>query len=244
MEYTNVFEGRETMKTILITGSNRGLGLEWVRQYAQAGWRVYAGCRKPKEADELQALVQDYSSISVHPLDVTDVDQITGVRQALEDVPLDLLVNNAGVYFERWGQDRLGRINYTDWADSFAVNVLGAVRITEALVSNLAAADAGLVVAVSSHMGCISDIANPNDYAYRSSKAALNATFHGLAYELGQQQIGVLLLHPGWVRTRMGGAHAPVSVAESVRGMREVMDRFQPENSGRIYKYDGRELPW
>lgn len=232
------------MKTILITGGNRGLGLEWARQYAQEGWRVYACCRKPHDADELQALVQDHSSVSVHMLDVTDTADIAGIRQTLKDVPLDLLVNNAGVYFERWGQDRLGSIDFTDWADSFAVNVLGAVRLTEALVTNLAEADRGLVVAVTSHMGCISDIASPNDYAYRSSKAALNATFHGLAYELGQQQIGVLLLHPGWVRTRMGGKHAPVSVAESVHGMREVANKFRPENSGRIYKYDGRELPW
>lgn len=232
------------MNTVLVTGGNRGLGLEWTRQYAADGWRVYACCRTPDEADELQTLAHEYSSVSVHRIDVTDADQVASVRRALGDAPLDLLVNNAGVYFERWGKDRLGSIDYTDWASSFTVNVLGAVRVTEALTDNLAAANQGLVVAISSHMGCISDIASPNDYAYRSSKAAMNATFHGLAYELGQRQIGVLLLHPGWVRTRMGGENAPVDVVESVRGMRERVSRFRAEDSGRFYKYDGRELPW
>lgn len=232
------------MKTILVTGGNRGLGLEWARQYAAEGWRVYACCRRPAEADELQALAQEHSSVSVLQLDVTETAQVADVQRALEGVPLDLLVNNAGVYFERWGKDRLGSIDYSDWARSFMVNVLGAVRVTETLTDNLAAADQGLVVAISSHMGCISDIASPNDYAYRSSKAAMNAAFHGLAYELGQRQIGVLLLHPGWVRTRMGGENAPVNVVESVRGMRERVSRFRAEESGRFYKYDGRELPW
>ena len=232
------------MKTILVTGSNRGLGLEWVRQYAAQHWRVYASCRNPSDAEQLQDLAQANPSVSVHALDVTDADQITAVARALADAPLDVLVNNAGVYFERWGKDSLGSIDYADWADTFAVNVLGAVRVTEALAGNLAAAERGLVVATSSHMGCVSDIASPNDYAYRSSKAAMNAAFHGLAYELGQRQIGVLLLHPGWVRTRMGGENAPLGIAESVRGMRDQVSRFVPENSGRFFKYDGRELPW
>jgi NAD(P)-dependent dehydrogenase (short-subunit alcohol dehydrogenase family) len=232
------------VKSILVTGSSRGLGLEWVRQYAAAGWRVYATCRQPEAAEDLQRLAEQHSQVSVHRLDVTDAAQLTALSGELADAALDLLVNNAGVYFERWGKDRLGSIDYDDWAETFRVNVLGAVRVTEALADHLARAERGLVTAISSHMGCIGDISSPNDYAYRSSKAALNAAFRGLAYELGQRQIGVLLLHPGWVRTRMGGDSAPVTVEESVRGMREQLGRFTPDHSGRFYKYDGRELPW
>ncbi len=232
------------MKSVLITGCSRGLGLEWVRQCSAAGERVYATCRDPDTADELRALAAGAAGVSVHRLDVTDAAQIAALAAELDGVALDLLVNNAGVYFERWGKDRLGSIDYDAWLETFRVNVLGAARVTEAFAGQLAAAEQGLVVAVSSHMGCVSDIASPNDYAYRSSKAAMNATFHGLAYELAQHRIGVLLLHPGWVRTRMGGASAPVKVEESVAGMREQVARFGPERSGRFYKHDGRELPW
>lgn len=232
------------MKTVLITGCSRGLGLEWVRQCAAAGERVHATCRDPEAAHELQALAAEAAGVSVHCLDVTDPAAVADLAAELAGRPLDLLVNNAGVYFERWGKDRLGGIDYRDWLATFEVNVLGAARVTEALVDCLAATGHGLVVAVSSHMGCVSDIASPNDYAYRSSKAALNATFRGMAFELAQRHVGALLLHPGWVRTRMGGASAPVSVEESVRGMREQIARFTPERSGRFFKYDGRELPW
>lgn len=232
------------MKTILVTGANRGLGLEWVRQYSDAGWRVLATCRDPDSAEELQALAGKTETLGILRLDVTDAEQVAALRAELQGQALHLLVNNAGVYFERWGKDHLGSINYDDWLETFAVNVLGAVRVTEALEDSLVAAEPGLAVAISSHMGCVSDIASPNDYAYRSSKAAMNAAFHGLAYELGQKQVGVLLLHPGWVNTRMGGNSAPVTVEESVRGMRALVDSFTPQDSGRFIKYDGRDLPW
>jgi NAD(P)-dependent dehydrogenase (short-subunit alcohol dehydrogenase family) len=215
-----------------------------VRQLAADDWRVYATCRHPAEADELNALAAADARVSVHGLDVTDGAQVGGLAAGLSDVTVDLLVNNAGVYFERWGKDVIGSIDYGDWEETFRVNVLGAVRVTEALVESLARSEHALVVAVSSHMGCIGDISSPNDYAYRSSKAAMNAAFRGLAYELAQRQIGVLLLHPGWVATRMGGSGAPVGVAESVAGMRQQIRRFEPGLSGRFFKFDGRELPW
>jgi len=232
------------MKTVLITGANRGLGLEWVRQCAADGWRVHATCRHPHDALELNALAADEPRIGVHALDVTDPVQLAGLAASLSDAPLDLLVNNAGVYFERWGRDRLGAIDYGDWEETFRVNVLGAMRVTEAFVDALAESERGLVVAVSSHMGCVGDIASPNDYAYRSSKAAMNAAFRGLAFELAQRHVGVLLVHPGWVATRMGGPSAPVAPAESVAGMRRLVERFEPRQAGRLFKFDGRELPW
>lgn len=232
------------MPSVLITGSNRGLGLEWVRQHAAAGWRVYATCRDPGQATELGELAAGTPGVTVHRLDVTQADQTKAVADALVGEPLDRLINNAGVYFERWGRDPVGRIDYDHWDATFQVNTLGAMRVTEALLDPLARARHPLVAVISSHMGSISDIGSPRDYAYRSSKAALNASMKGLSIELRPRGIGVLLLHPGWVRTRMGGNDAPLTAAESVTGMRGLLERFDLSQSGRFLRYDGSEIPW
>ncbi|RTZ71455.1 MAG: short-chain dehydrogenase [Gammaproteobacteria bacterium] len=232
------------METVLITGSNRGLGLEWARQYAEAGWRVLATCRRPEQAESLTRLARRHPGVSIHRLDVTLPKQVEALAGELAGERLDLLVNNAGVYFERWGRDRLGQIDYPAWMETFSVNTLGAFRVTEALLPCLVRSEKALVVNISSHMGSIADIQAPNDYAYRSSKAALNAASRGLAHELAARGIGLLLLHPGWVRTRMGGESAPLSVQESVHGMREIVQRFDLDQSGHFYRYDGVELPW
>jgi NAD(P)-dependent dehydrogenase (short-subunit alcohol dehydrogenase family) len=159
-------------------------------------------------------------------------------------MPLDVLINNAGIYRERWGRDLLGVIDYGDWQDTLAVNSLGAMRISEALIDNLARSERRLIVAISSHMGSIAEIGAPNDYAYRSSKAALNAAMKGLSLELAGRGVGLLLLHPGWVRTRMGGEEAPLTAADSVSAMRGLVERFTPRQSGRFYNYQGHEIPW
>ena len=232
------------MHSILITGSNRGLGLEWARQYAAQGWRVYATCRFPAQADDLHLLAREYDNVAIHPLDVTQPEQIHALAKNLNGAKLDVLVNNAGIYFERWGKDKLGTIDFDAWQQTLAVNTLGAVRVTEALREHLARGDKRLVVVITSHMGSIAEIASPNDYAYRSSKAALNAAMKGLALELDARGIGVLLLHPGWVRTRMGGSEAPFSVSESVANMRVLVEGFTPAESGAFYRHDGTTIPW
>jgi NAD(P)-dependent dehydrogenase (short-subunit alcohol dehydrogenase family) len=232
------------MPSILITGSNRGLGLEWVRQYLDVGWRVYATCRSPNKAVDLHQLQQAYNSVSIHQLDVTQPDQIQRVKQELASTKLDLLINNAGMYYERWGKDKLDHIDYEAWEESFRVNTLGAIRMTEALRANLSRSEKRLVVSITSHMGSIGDITSANDYAYRSSKAALNAVMKGLVYELAEEGIGILLLHPGWVRTRMGGSSAPLSANESVSNMRRLVDVFRQEDNGKFYRYDGEVMPW
>lgn len=232
------------VNSVLITGSNRGLGLEWVRQYALAGWRVYATCRFPDQADDLQRLESEIPNVSTHRLDVTRPDQVRQMAAQLGDIPLDVLINNAGVYRERWGKDQIGRIDYSDWLDTFAVNTLGTMRVSEALVDNLARSERRLLVSISSHMGSIADIGGANDYAYRSSKAALNAAMKGASLDLARRGIGVLILHPGWVRTRMGGDQAPLSPSESVTGMRRLVDGFRQDLSGHFYRYDGTGIPW
>ncbi len=228
---------------MLVTGANRGLGLEWARQYAEAGWRVYASCRRPEEARELNALAGRHPQLSVHRLDVTDSEQLRTLQLDLEEARIDVLLNNAGVYLDKFMGD-LGGIDYEIWLRTFAVNTLGAVRVTEALAGQVAASEKKRVVAISSHMGSIAEIAAPGNYAYRSSKAALNAAMKGLSHALAQRGIGVLLLHPGWVRTRMGGPDAPLTPAQSVHGMRALVENFRPEMNTRFFRYDGTEIPW
>jgi NAD(P)-dependent dehydrogenase (short-subunit alcohol dehydrogenase family) len=231
------------MTSVLITGSNRGIGLEFVRQYAQSGWRVFATCRRPAEAAELHELAGQHPGLSVHHLDVTVPEDIRAIAWELEGMSLDVLINNAGVYIEK-GTPELGGLRYEDWLRTFEINTLGGVRMTEALLENVARSDRRLITTISSHMGSIADIQSPGSYYYRSSKAALNAAMQGLAVALRPRGIGMLLLHPGWVKTRMGGSDAIISSEESVRGMRKIIDEFTLEDSGRFIQYDGTELPW
>jgi NAD(P)-dependent dehydrogenase (short-subunit alcohol dehydrogenase family) len=232
------------MPSVLISGASRGLGLEWARQYAGAGWRVFASARHPLESRELQALAAAHDNLTAHRLDVTRDDEIRALAWELAEEPLDLLVNNAGAYFEKYVPDGLGRIRYDHWGETFRVNTLGPVRVTEAFVEHLARGDGRLVAAITSHMGSIHDITAPGDYAYRSSKAALNAAMKGLAHELEPRGIGVLLLHPGWVRTRMGGPDGRLDCETSVRAMRELVAGYTPAWNARFLRYDGTEIPW
>jgi len=232
-----------TTPSVMITGANRGLGLEWTRQYAEAGWRVLASCRRPEEADDLKALAASHPRVSVHRLDVTDSEQLRTLQLDLEEARIDVLLNNAGVYLDKFMGD-FGSIDYEVWLRTFAVNTLGAVRVSEAFIGQVARSEKKLVVAISSHMGSIAEIAAPGNYAYRSSKAALNAAMKGLSHALAPHGIGVLLLHPGWVGTRMGGPDAAFTPEQSVRGMRTLVDNFQPELTGHFFRHDGSEIPW
>ena len=233
----------QTYPTVLITGASRGLGLEWARQYAEDGWRVCATCRRPEEARALAALAARHSGVSVHRLDVTDAEQLRTLQLDLEDTPIDVLLNNAGVYLDKFLGD-FGGIDYDVWLRSFAVNTLGAVRVSEAFAAQVARSEKKLVVVTTSHMGSITDISAPGSYAYRSSKAALNAAMKGIAPALEPRGIGLLLLHPGWVGTRMGGPDAPYTPEQSVRGMRRLVEKFGPSMNARFFRFDGSEMPW
>jgi NAD(P)-dependent dehydrogenase (short-subunit alcohol dehydrogenase family) len=230
-------------QTILITGSNRGLGLEWARQYAESGWRVHATCRYPDDAEELQQIARTHANLTLHQLDVTDDGDLRSLATELSGASIDVLLNNAGVYLEKY-KPGFGLIDYGDWLQTLTVNTLGAVRVTEALVEQVARSRRRLVVAITSHMGSIAEITAPGSYYYRSSKAALNAAMKGLSIELAGRGIGVLMLHPGWVRTRMGGPEGLLTPEQSVRGMRRLVEQFALTDNGRFYRYDGSEIPW
>lgn len=231
------------MRRVLITGSNRGLGLEWARQLADSGWRVFATCRHPGDARELNSLAAGHENLTVHRLDVTSLEDIRATHWALMDQSLDLLLHNAGVYLEKGGP-HLGGIRYDEWLRTFEVNTLGAVRVTEALIRQLEMGTDPMVVVTSSHMGSIADIEEPGSYYYRSSKAALNAAFKGIAAELEPRAIPVILLHPGAVRTRMGGPESSLSTEESVKAMRRVLEGKGMADTGHFFRYDGSRLPW
>lgn len=224
------------MPTALVTGANRGIGLEFVRQYAGAGWHVIATCRKPDAAAELKAVA---GTVEIHRLDVTDAGQVAALAQALEGRAIDLLINNAGIM----GHGSIGRIDYAAWEEVLRVNTLAPVRIVEALLPNVAASERRQIVALTSRMGSIAE-SGGGYYAYRSSKAALNAAMHALAADLKGQRITVALFHPGWVKTDMGGPGALVAPRDSVAGMRAVIERLRPADSGRFFNYDGSEIPW
>lgn len=229
------------MRTILITGSNRGLGLEWTQQYTRLGWRVLATCRFPDEATDLHQLVQHHANVSLHRLDVTHSGHLAALQKELDDMPIDILLNNAGVYLER-DHTAQAHLDYDEWDYTFQVNTMGPVRVTLALQDNIAASERKLVVATSSHMGSITEM-GPGSIPYRSSKAALNAAMTNLALSFHPRGIGVLLLHPGPANTRMSPGSS-LSVTASVNGMRAIVEGFTMADSGRFFRYTGAKIPW
>lgn len=221
------------MPTVLITGVSRGIGREFARQYEAAGWRVIATCRDPSKYD-LEG--------EVYPLDVTDPDSVAALHKELSGENIDLLINNAGIYGPR-GLD-FGNLDYAAWEEVLRTNLLGPIRMAEAFAHHLARSEKKKMVFISSKVGSIADNTSGGGYIYRSSKTALNMAVRSLSLDLSAKGVICLLLHPGWVKTDMGGASALVDAATSVAGMRGVIDRAGAAESGRFFNYDGKELPW
>lgn len=232
------------MKTVLITGSNRGIGLEFVRQYAADGWRIIACARQPEKAEALQQLLAQYpQQIVVYALDVADLVQISQLAQTLKDIAIDLLINNAGVYPE---SDFLGfgQTQYEDWIAAFRVNTMAPLKIAEAFVTHIQRGQLKTLVTITSKMGSMADNSSGGNYQYRSSKAAVNMVVKSLSIDLAKLGITAILLHPGWVQTDMGGPNAWISVEQSVTGMRQLIGNAKPTDAGRFLAYDGQEVPW
>lgn len=231
------------MSSVLVTGANRGLGLEFVRQYARDGWEVFACCRHPDQARELKQLAARHDSVSVHALDVADHKQIDALAQTLHDRAIDVLLNNAGMYGGA-EEESFGTLKYPVWERELRINTLAPAKMAEAFVGHVTRSDRKLIASVSSLMGSMADNGSGGSYLYRSSKAALNAVMVSLARDLAPRRIGALVLHPGWVKTDMGGPHAEITPETSVRGMRGVIAGFRLKDSGRFIDYNGAELPW
>jgi NAD(P)-dependent dehydrogenase (short-subunit alcohol dehydrogenase family) len=230
------------MPTVLITGANRGIGLALARGYAGEGWRVHACCRHPDKAADLKALQAEAGDrIVLHRLDVTDGLMVSGLARELADEAIDLLINNAGVSGPRSG---FGETDFDAWQPVLAANTFAPLRMAEHFVEQVARGERKLIVNISSKMGSIAANEKSNSIIYRASKAALNQVSKCVSVALGPRGITVILFHPGWVSTDMGGAEAPVTPVESAAGIRAVIARTTPADNGRFFNYDGEELPW
>ncbi|HUD70872.1 MAG TPA: SDR family oxidoreductase [Dongiaceae bacterium] len=227
-------------RTVLITGANRGLGLEFARQYRAAGWKVIGTARKPDEAADLKALGEGVRVVS---LDVTRPESVAALTAALGKEPIDLLINNAGqgVGFEGGS---LGALKIDDFDRVMQVNAVGPVRVTQALLPNLRAGKGKTIVGISSVLGSIAANRDGGFYGYRESKAALDMFMRGIAAELKGDGFICIALIPGWVKTDMGGPDAPLTPEQSVTGMRKVLDGLKPEDTGKFWSYDGSNIPW
>lgn len=222
------------MSTILITGANRGMGLEFARQYAAAGWRVLGTVRDPMAGRALSE-----AGGEVYVCDVADPAQVARLKASLAGVDLDVLLLNAGIYGE---SQEFGGVDPAAFMKVMAVNALAPLKLAEAFAGQMAGRK--VIAAVSSKMGAMSDNTSGGSYAYRASKAALNMVMKGLAVDLAGRGILTVALSPGWVRTDMGGPNAPLDAAEAVAGMRKVVDGLRSEDSGALIHYDGTLLTW
>lgn len=238
------------MTTVLITGANRGIGLEHVRQYAAAGVEVIATCRDPNAAAELQAIAEAHpGKVRIEALSVNDAASVAALAERLKGVAIDVLVNNAGTYGpiplpEGMAHQTLGGMDYEIWNDILATNVVSPFRITAALIDNVKAGGGKTIVMMSSGLASIGTNIYGGSHAYRSSKAALNMLAKGLAVELKGDGVTVIAMAPGWTRTALGGPDAPYSVEESVAGQQKVIAGLSLDDTGKFIDLAGAEVAW
>ncbi|WP_461535299.1 SDR family oxidoreductase [Spongorhabdus nitratireducens] len=228
------------METIVITGGNRGIGLELTLQALDAGMKVIATCRDSSNAPALDAL-RSHPALEVLELEVTSTESVQAFTQKLSGKTIDVLVNNAGI--KGSNEQGLTSMDYSAWLHTFEVNTLSPFHLTTALLENLKQSSRPRVIAISSMMGSLSRVST-GLYAYRSSKAALNKVMQVMALELMEDGIIVCPMHPGWVKTDMGGEAADITVQESASGLLSFINQVTPEQSGRFWTWEGEEHPW
>ena len=238
------------MTTLLITGANRGLGLDFAQRMATAGWRIHACCRTPARAEALQTLARSHD-VTVHALDVADFGQIDALKTVLGDEPIDVLFNNAGIMETSQRTLSLDHTNQMfdsldedEWMAVMRVNTMAPLRMCETFVDNVAASERKQILMMSSIVGSIGSNQTPRWYHYATSKTALNMVMRNLAADLTDRGITVVSLHPGWTQTDMGGPTAALTIDESVSGMVEVAEALTPADSGRFIAWNGEDVPW
>jgi NAD(P)-dependent dehydrogenase (short-subunit alcohol dehydrogenase family) len=243
------------MSTILITGSNRGIGLELAERYASIGWDVIATCRTPEKADKLHILSKQYRNLSIEMLEITDELSIKALTIKLKDKAIDILINNAGIYSARTNGNKpysgdnkdpgqkFGSLDADGWAFVLKVNAVAPFMVTEALLPNILSGAHRKVIMITSRGGSIETV-QEGGLAYRSSKAALNSAMRSTSRTLTPKGITMISLHPGWVQTDMGGMKAQISVEASVNGMVNVITELKLDDSGKFFDYEGKSVPW
>lgn len=232
------------MKTVLVTGANRGLGLEFTDQLsAMEDIEVIAACRVPHEATDLELLANNRKNLSIVKLDVADDESVASLVQELSGKPLDWLINNAGIT----GTVGLtiGNIDRINFLHVMNVNCLSALKMSEAFLPNLQLGDDKLIVNLSSVLGSVSSNIRGRGYAYRASKAALNCVMRSFAIDVEELGIKVMLLNPGWVKTGLGGPNATVEAKTSVAAMLEVIEKHKADSHAEVFRnFDDTIVNW
>ena len=227
------------MPTVFITGANRGIGLEFARQYGTDGWTVIATCRNPITPGQLATIPGD---IQVHGLDVNVHEQVNRLGQDLDDTAIDVLINNAGIFGPRGMSAE--NMDYIKWEQVLRTNTLSPLKVATTFAKNLAAGQQKKLVTISSMMGSITQGNRGSDYIYRSSKAAVNMVMRNFSADAPGQNLIVANFHPGWVQTDMGGSGAAITPTESVIGLRKCIAGLTKEDTGKYFNYDGNPIAW
>jgi NAD(P)-dependent dehydrogenase (short-subunit alcohol dehydrogenase family) len=226
----------------MVTGANRGIGLEFARTLAGRGDEVVATARDPEDAVDLNALAADSNDrVRVLALDIADAESVEQFAAELGDTPIDVVINNAGRFTRSGSFDEL---DFDALFTDFEVNTVGTLRVIQAVLDNVRAGDSKVICNVTSKMGSISDNGSGGSYAYRISKAALNMGTRSLAMDLRDEGITAFVVHPGWVETDMGGPNAHITTQKSVDGLLEKVDNATLDDAGRFWEWNGNEIPW
>ena len=231
------------MPTVFVTGSSRGLGLEFVRQYAADGWNVIATCRTPSKAKALKSIADESDGrVTIHALDVSDFDQVDALAKRLKGTPIDVLINNAGLG-DSFGPG-LDKIDYDAWARVLRVNTMAVLKVASAFAPNLELGQQKKLITISSGLGSMANNTWGGMYIYRTSKAGANAVTRSLAMDLKDKGVIAVSVHPGWVKTDMGGEGADITPDVSIAGMRKVIAGLTMKKTGSFFSYKGESVPW
>lgn len=249
------FAAVSSAETVLITGSNSGIGFAFAEQYASMGWKVIATHRRDETPDTLKALAQKYDTVQVERMDVANIADIDSLAQKLKGTPIDVLINNAGVMVigklgvpEVAAAQEFGTLDYDQFDTFMRTNIMGPIKVAEAFVDNVRASKNGKIVNISSHAGSITpDISWFREgYWYKTSKVGLNMVMKNLAYDLKKDGIVVVMFHPGGVRTeKLKDIEFPglMEPSESVGAMVKVIEKLTMADSGQFIDYNGKPVP-
>ncbi|MEM1188283.1 MAG: SDR family oxidoreductase [Pseudomonadota bacterium] len=230
------------MGTVMITGANRGIGLELLKQYAHDGWSTIGTCRNLASAEEAQALAGSNDAVALRQLDVSDSAAVSELAEDLHDLAIDVLILNAGMMGTRSNQ--LGAMEADDFRRVLDVNVVAQAMCLQAFAPHVAASERRVIVGMGSFLGSMGCNSDGGNYSYRASKAALHAIMVSAGHDLREQGITSIVMHPGWVQTDMGGPNATVDTPTAVRGIRRVIEELTADDNGCLFTYEGGTLPW
>lgn len=230
------------MKTIIVTGANRGIGLELVKQYCNRNYQVIGTYRDETTSGELISMSRNLDNLKVYLLDVSSDQSLKDFSSKLGETPVDIFINNAGVYGPP--DSSFSNVDEKNWIPVFQINAIAPLLLTQLIIENLRNGSQKKLIYITSKMGSIDDNKSGGAYIYRSSKTALNSVVKSISVDLAKDDMKVALLHPGWVRTDMGGPNGLIDTTASVSGMTQVIDSLSQSDSGCFFNYDGSKIPW